>query len=125
LVPLLCDREPRDEAGMLEVRIEGEQAAIEFLRGKVNDPDYPSELVARQLISHERMLGMLDPSQQFYPTPIAGGFASRVEAIQRRAFSIEQEVIQDYYSDGRLSRAQAKDLRDNVTLMLIDLEDHI
>lgn len=47
------------------------------------------------------------------------------DSIQRMALQIELEVVDDYYASGNISRAEAKKLRDNVSLMMLDLDDHI
>jgi hypothetical protein len=50
---------------------------------------------------------------------------ANVDTIQLHGLQIELDVISDFYSAGKLTRQQAKDMRDNVALMMIDLEDHI
>ena len=113
-----------DLVAMQHVRIMAEEVAIEFLQDCLNDPNYPSEVVARLLIGHERTLSLLDPSKT---SPSVNARLSDLdsEAMQRKALAIENEEIQDYYAAGKLTRAQAKSLRDNVALMLIDLEEHV
>ena len=112
---------PQEQLALRKVRIAAEESAIEYLQGMVDSPEYPSEVVARRLISHERSLQALQSVQ---------GSADYEEdetrhEIQRLAMALENDVIQDYYAEGLLTRAQAKDLRDNVSLMILDLEDNI
>ena len=112
---------PQEQIALRKVRIAAEESAIEYLQGLVDSPDYPSEVVARRLISHERSLQAL---QSVQGSPDYEEEETRQE-IQRLAMALENDVIQDYYAEGLLTRAQAKDLRDNVSLMILDLEDNI
>ncbi len=113
------------DEGMHLVRIKAEEAALEYLRKLIDNPDYPSEVVARFIISHERTLSILNPED---PSPVTSTIESataQTEDIQRKAFRLEREVIQDFYSAGKLTRLQAKDMMDNVSLMMIDLEESV
>lgn len=114
-----------DDSGQLPVRICAEHAALAHLRGLVNSLDYPSEVVARLLIAHERRLARLDPeSQDLTPTALSVS-SDKVDSITRRALMMEYQVAQDLYAAGQLTRAQSVLLRNNVNLMLIDLDDRI
>lgn len=107
-----------------DIRIACEKEAIGFLHSLVDDPRYPSEIVAKLLIAHERVLAMLE--SEVGPAERAVNQATtNVETIQRTGLQIESEVIADYYASGHLTRQQAKEMRDNVALMMIDLDDHI
>ena len=46
-------------------------------------------------------------------------------AIMQRGLQLELEVIQDFYASGDLTRVQAKEMRDNTMLMLMDVEDQV
>lgn len=109
---------------MRQIRILSEEYAIQFLQSLVNNPQYPSEVVAKLLIGHERTLAMLDP-EKTTPGVYDRLQSLELENVQRRALTMENEEIQDYYAAGRITRAQAKAMRDNVALMMIDLEEHI
>ncbi len=116
-----------DEAkeSMDRVREFAERAAVEYLQNLVNNPDYPSEVVAKLMISHERALSVFDQSDATVTSVAMESAMVSIEEIQRRAFSLEIEVIQDFYASGNLTRAQAKDMRDNVSLMMIDVEEQV
>lgn len=119
------DEELKVDEGMHLVRIKAEEAALEYLRNLIDNPKFPSEVVARLIISHERTLSILDPEDQ---SPVSSSIESataQTEDIQRKAFSLEREVIQDFCSAGKLTRAQAKDMMDNVSLMTLDLEESV
>ena len=45
--------------------------------------------------------------------------------IMQRGLQLELEVIQDFYASGDLTRVQAKEMRDNTMLMLMDVEDQV
>ena len=51
--------------------------------------------------------------------------ADRTEDIRRFALQVELEQIQNMYEEERLSRAQAKLMRDNVYLMQLDLDNNV
>lgn len=117
--------EDREESlAQKNIRIICEKEAIRYLHSLVDDPRYPSEVVAKLLISHERVLAVLD--SEVSPAERAVKQATTdVDSIQRLGLQIESEVIADYYASGHLTRQQTKEMRDNVSLMMIDLDDHI
>ena len=45
--------------------------------------------------------------------------------MKRYAYQIELEQIQTMYEEGRIGRACAKRMRENVHLMQLDLEDNV
>ena len=110
---------------MRKIRIKGEEYAIEFLSSLVNDPNYPSEVVAKLMISHETVLSILQSSDEDVESPGVLGEKSRLREIQRKGLQYEIQEIQDHYASGQLTRLQAKEMRDNVSLMMIDVEDHV
>ena len=115
-----------DKAAIDKARVYSEQCAVDFLRGLVDNPDYPSDEVARLLIRHERALNVLEESNDATVTSEAvENVMVSTSAIQRRGLQLELEVIQDFYASGDLTRAQAKELRDNTMLMLMDVEDQV
>ena len=110
---------------MRKIRIKGEEYAIEFLSSLVNDPNYPSEVVAKLMISHETVLSILQSSDEDVESPGVLGEKNRLREIQRKGLQYEIQEIQDHYASGQLTRLQAKEMRDNVSLMMIDVEDHV
>lgn len=113
------------KASMDKVRELGERYAIEFLQSLVNNPDYPSEVVAKLLISHEHALSVFEESDATITSEAMENAMVAVDELRRRGLQIELDVIADFYASGNLTRAQAKELRSNVSLMMLDLEDHI
>lgn len=118
------DKPTAESLAQQNIRIACEREAIAYLHSLVDDPRYPSEVVAKLLIAHERVLAMLESNDTRTERAVQQA-TTNVDAIQRLGLQIESEVISDYYVSGHLSRQQAKDLRDNVALMMIDLDDHI
>lgn len=114
-----------DQESMDKVRELSERYAIEYLQRLVNNPDYPSEVVAKLMINHERALSVFDRSDATMTSEAVEDATVSIDDIQRRGLQFELEVIQDFYASGNLTRAQAKDMRDNVSLMLLDLEEHV
>ncbi|WP_251197870.1 Na+/H+ antiporter [Anaerotardibacter muris] len=106
------------------IRIACEREAINYLHTLVDDPRYPSEVVAKLLIAHERTLAVLKSNDGLADRAVKQA-TTNVESIQRTGLLIELEVIADYATAGRLTRQQAKEMRDNVALMMLDLDDHI
>lgn len=114
-----------DHESMDKVRELSERYAIEYLQKLVNNPDYPSEVVAKLMIGHERALSVFDKSDATMTFEAVENATVSIDEIQRRGLQFELEVIQDFYASGNLTRAQAKDMRDNVSLMLLDLEESV
>ena len=114
-----------DHESMDKVRELSERYAIEYLQKLVNNPDYPSEVVAKLMIGHERALSVFDKSDATMTSEAVQNATVSIDDIQRRGLQFELEVIQDFYASGNLTRAQAKDMRDNVSLMLLDLEESV
>ena len=114
-----------DHESMDKVRELSERYAIEYLQKLVNNPDYPSEVVAKLMIGHERALSVFDKSDATMTSEAVENATVSIDEIQRRCLQFELEVIQDFYASGNLTRAQAKDMRDNVSLMLLDLEESV
>lgn len=115
-----------DKAAIEKAQVMSEQYAVDFLRSLVDNPDYPSDEVARLLIRHERSLAVLERSNDATVTSEAvENVTVSTSNIQRRGLQIELEVIQDFYASGDLTRAQTKELRDNTMLMLMDVEDQV
>lgn len=114
-----------DHESMDKVRELSERYAIEYLQKLVNNPDYPSEVVAKLMIGHERALSVFDKLDATMTSEAVENATVSIDEIQRRGLQFELEVIQDFYASGNLTRAQAKDMRDNVSLMLLDLEESV
>ncbi len=125
VVGFLFDSESDEEEASIPVRICSEHAALEYLRSLVNSVDYPSEVVARMIIAHERRLARLDPNDPMASSLVPNVSADKLDSVKRRGLQIEAELSQDLYASGQISRQQLVFLRNNVNLMMIDLDDRI
>ncbi len=115
-----------DKAAIDHARTKSEEYAVEFLRLLVDSPEYPTDEVGRLLIRHERALNVYTSSTDATVTSeVVENATAITNDIQRKGLQIELEVIQDFYASGDLTRAQAKEMRDNAMLILIDLEDQV
>ena len=81
--------------------------------------------MAKLLISHEHALSVFEESDATITSEAMENAMVAVDELRRRGLQIELDVIADFYASGNLTRAQAKELRTNVSLMMLDLEDHI
>lgn len=70
-----------DHEAMDKVRELAERFAIEYLQRLVNNPDYPSEVVAKLMINHERALSVFDKSEATMTS----------EAVQDATVSIDED----------------------------------
>ncbi len=78
------------------------------------------------MIRHERALAVLEESNDATVTSEAvENVMVSTNAIMQRGLQLELEVIQDFYASGDLTRVQAKEMRDNTMLMLMDVEDQV
>ena len=85
--------------------------------------DIPTEYVSELLIETSRLAASLEPRRPSITTITAVDNATN--DIIRRGLNIELEVIQEMLEAGRISRASAKRMRENVALMQIDLEEKV
>ena len=77
------------------------------------------------MIKHAPALTVLDKTKAPITSEAVQDATVSIDEIQRRGLHLELEVIQDFYASGSLTREQAKDMRDNVSLMLLDLEESL
>lgn len=104
-------------------QIQATEYVIERLQTELIDPDIPTEDVSALIYEHQQILKRLKNPR----LSVGAGIKSAQEAdeVTRLGLNVELEQIQMMYEDGRLNRAAAKRLRENVYLMQIDLEDRI
>ncbi len=117
-----------ESSGLLK---ELERAAIAYLQGIIersHEEDSgikPSTVRAarEQLSAHRNLLRSLEKLRD--PLSMMSSVGERRRERQRYAYHIELEEISQFVQDGRISRKAAKQLRDNVFLMLVELEGDI
>lgn len=115
--------EAEENSAMRDLQIRSSTHVVERLRNEISTLDAPAEDVCALQMEYQRIITSL---RNTLPSVTAITHSSEVaDNIQRTALSLELEFIQNMYEDGRLTRAASKRLRDNVTLMKVDLEDNV
>jgi CPA1 family monovalent cation:H+ antiporter len=94
---------------------------IEHLRDEVAGDAVATEYASKLLIEYQASLSALrDPSPSVTQ---ALEVADDANDIWHQAYQIELEQIQHAYEDDKISRAEARRMRENVSLMQMDLND--
>lgn len=106
---------------MREVQIIVETHVVEKLNNMVTIEEIPTEKVAAVLLEYQRSIAALKNSHPSITTAIR--VTDRINDVKRFAYQVELEQIQSMYEEGRLCRASARKLRENVNLMMLDLEN--
>ncbi|MEG0071938.1 MAG: Na+/H+ antiporter [Raoultibacter sp.] len=107
------------------LQISSGETAIALLRNEMDGSQFAAENVSVLLVEHEHLVAALR-SRDARPSITA--ITHRVDKaadIERDGLRLELEQIQDMYDNDRIGRSTAKQLRENVYLMQIDLEDRI
>lgn len=106
----------------IEVTSAAQAEAIRYLHSMLIDPNspYPTEMVAEVLLAYQnshRAMHQNRPSITHYTS-----IADHLESAERLAYHLELEEIQNALAEERISRKCAKQMSDNVYLMMVDLE---
>ena len=97
--------------------------AIERMKEEMTISQLPSEAYSRLIVEYQAARAAL-----LETLPSITSFTRReksIEEVLREALRLELEAIQSAYEDEKLSWQQARDLRQNVALMQIDLNDQL
>lgn len=108
-----------------ELNVEGEQIAVDLLRGEMELPNFKAETIGTLLVEHENILRTLKTAKASPSITTIARTVDKAIDIEREALQMELELINDAYEDERLTRAEAKKLRESVHLMQLDLEDRV
>ena len=108
-----------------ELTVEGEQIAVDLLRGEMELPHFKAETIGSLLVEHENILRTLKTAKASPSITTIARVTDKAVDIEREALSMELELIHDAYEEERLTRAEAKKLRESVHLMQLDLEDRV
>lgn len=106
-----------------DLQLHASQYVVGKLRQTMVDPDIPSEDASALLVEYQSAVATLSAKNASISTLM--GLEKTTNEVKRQGYLMELEQIQSFYEDERLCRASAKRMRDNVYLMLIDLEDHV
>ena len=115
------DTEANDVRQMVRARVTS--YAIGKLQHELQRDEFPSESVSQLILEMHRTLVATTPT-----APSVTAYTQREansEDIRRQGLRIELAEIEDAYDDGRLSRACAQEMRRNVYLMQLDMEDYV
>lgn len=108
-----------------------QQKAGEFVIGRLNDMladsdcNVPSEYVSKLLIEYQRTVAMLAAELAAPSATVIMRASDKAEDVKRLGYLLELEQIQSRYEEGELTRGEAKRMRDNTNLMLMDVEDSV
>lgn len=106
---------------MRQLQMDTAQYVVMKLREAISDADVPTEDASKLLLQYETIISNLRKTATSVTTTIK--ISDESDDIMRIAYQIELEQIQRMYESDRISRAEAKNLRENVYLMQMDLED--
>lgn len=108
-----------------------QQKAGEFVIGRLKDMladsdcNVPSEYVSKLLIEYQRTVAMLAAELAAPSATVIMRASDKAEDVKRLGYLLELEQIQSRYEEGELTRGEAKRMRDNTNLMLMDVEDSV
>ena len=120
-LPVLSVSEEEEQRRL--ARIGSLEHAIARLKEVVSGDRVPTEDATAVLLEYQRNLGALRSKSSTQGITGMTRTMDKAEAVKRLAYNLELEAIQDMYEEGRISRAYARTLRENVNLMQIDLEN--
>ncbi len=108
------------------LRIKLEECSVQYLQELLDSKqsDIPEPIIREQLSIHQVLLQNLKAARTTSLTALTRSGA-KVREVQRYAYHVELEEVTNSLKEGRISRGTAKRLRDNVYLMLVDLDDEI
>lgn len=114
-----------DDSAAFNVQVAAEREAVAYLHTfmEAGNDTYPSEVVAQVLLSYQAALRSLQstrPEITMYAKTTDG-----MSEIERFAYNVELDEIRYALGRGDISRTTAKEMRDNVYLMLVDLDAHL
>ena len=114
-------------AEMRKIQQKAGECVVCRLNDMLVDPDcnIPSEYVSELLIEYQRTVAMLAAELAAPSATVIMRASDKAEDVKRLGYMLELEQIQSRYEEGELSRAEAKRLRDNTNLMLMDVEDSV
>lgn len=114
-------------AEMRKIQQKAGECVIGCLNDMLADSDcnVPSEYVSELLIEYQRTVAMLAAELAAPSATVIMRASDKAEDVKRLGYLLELEQIQSRYEEGELTRAEAKRMRDNTNLMLMDVEDSV
>ena len=118
------DSRVNDEKRILrDIQLRSARYIVRRLQDEMAVIDAPNEQISELIGEYQRTIRILGST-----TPTITAIAQRATPdleVTRLGLRIELEQIQIAYEEGRLSRAAAQKMRENVYLMQVDLEDYV
>lgn len=112
-----------EEAEMHEFQERAFEHVLSKLRVRLDDPAYRTEHVSALMVEVQRDLRRMRRTGRGLAT--VARVEDKATEVRRTACQLELDHIQDMYEAGRIRRATAKVMRENVHLMQLDLEDRV
>ncbi len=114
-------KESKDAEETRKLQLETAAYVAEILRSMVQGDDVQTEDASKLLLYYEERAVMLKGASPSVTATFEA--ADDIEDVQRLAYQIELEQIRKMHEEGRISRQEANRMRDNVQVMILDLED--
>lgn len=113
----------QEEAELRAFQAKAFEHVLGRLRVRLDDPAYRTEHVSALMVEVQRDLRRVRRVGRGIAT--AARVEDKATEMRRLACALELDHIQDMYESGRINRATAKMMRENVHLMQLDLEDKV
>ncbi|WP_251212752.1 Na+/H+ antiporter [Adlercreutzia murintestinalis] len=94
---------------------------VDILRAEMAEGNVATEDASKLIMEYEASISALTSSRTSVTTSIK--IADESDDIRRMAYYMELEQIQKMYEEERINRQEARTMRDNVSLMMMDLDD--
>ena len=116
-------RQSNEKTAMRNLQLRVSSHIVERLQDSIADMDTPTEQISALIMEYQRAIRILGSNSPSIST-IANRATPDLE-VTRLSLRIELEKIQEAYEDKRLSREAAQQMRENVYIMAVDLEDYV
>lgn len=114
--------EPSYEEKMHQLRIDFEEKTVSYLEGRmINVTPEEEKCLAALLAEHKSTLVELNAETHLFSHSNPRQALSHVQDIESEGLRLELEQIHQLYEDDRLTKSEAKDLREEVYLMQTNL----
>jgi CPA1 family monovalent cation:H+ antiporter len=107
-----------------ELTIENYLYVQERLKEYAKEPGAPTRTVELIRLEFERRVARLRNPREFF-SGADGDFKGKFLEVEARALEFEREAIREALLNNKISRSTAKQLRDNVAMMELDIEEQL
>lgn len=119
----LTKKKKKSTTELRNLRIKSENYALRCMKEQVKNEFVNTELASKVVLEYERSLTSLTQTMPSVTVAIDAIDAST--EVQMYAYTIELDKIHELQETGELSRSNAKKMRENVSLMQLELQDAI